>query len=580
MTWFAAILAAVQLAGVTGDTLKVRAFFDVNNAKVGDPLVLTIDFLGSADFAALHPPALSREVDKADWKLDDASAKTDTFRDARRLTYRVRPRREGVLWFPALEFEYAGSDGAKRIVRSNAIPVHAKPGADVVVAGMGEEEEVMPLPDGLELAAPPGLTDDELFAWRKACANPTADAFAAFDFPAAKMNEARCAIVEGDWRRAISVYSRLEWRIGQTPAIERGLVAALALRFRNAAAELPVWRQVGRPVLRYGWKGRAATVLGGVAAFVALFWLLGRMIRALACVALAALLALPANAQGADPFAEMEAMHRRMQQQMQQMMNLPMGGGIRMSFGGEERENVKIDASVAASKKELQVGDAFEFVLSLEYPKGNTVDQIQLAPSESFGLQVVGPAQNLPDAPGSNPSNTVKRMAFPVRYDVPFKGRLSFGVSGMVTGRQTRHGGRFSFTYSNSFETRTAPVDIDVKPLPSADQPKAFGGIIADRLRLTESVDIRSVETNDVVTITYRIEHDGYLPEDWMPEGAAYEWARSARDRNGRSAVEWRRYFVANGEKSTPRLDVVYYEPKTKRYRTATTPGTRLEYRK
>ena len=30
------------------------------------------------------------------------------------------------------------------------------------------------------------------------------------------------------------------------------------------------------------------------------------------------------------------------------MMNLPMGGGIRMSFGGEERENVKIDASCDA----------------------------------------------------------------------------------------------------------------------------------------------------------------------------------------------------------------------------------------
>ena len=573
------MLAAIQLAGVTGDALRARAFFDVNNAKVGDPLVLTVDFLGSADFASLHPPALSREVDRADWKLDDASAKTDTFRDARRLTYRVRPMREGVLWFPALEFEYTGLDGARRVVRSNTIPVHAKPGENVVVAGMAEDEEAMPMPDDLDTSAPAGLSDDELFAWRKARASPTADAFAQFDFPAARMNEARCAILEGDWRRALAVYSRLEWRIGQTPAIERGLVAALALRFQNPSSELPVWRQVGRPLLRHGWKGRAAAVFGGAAALAALFWLLGRAIRALACVALAALAVLPAAAQGMDPFAEMEAMHRRMQQQMQQMMNMTTGGGLSMTFGGGERESVKIGAGVATSKEELQVGDAFEFVLSLEYPKGNTVDQVQLAPSETFGLQVVGRPYNLPDAQSANPSNVVKRMAFPVRYDVPFKGRVTFGVSGMVAGRETRNGGRFSFTYSNSFETRTQPLDIDVKPLPSAGQPEGFGGIIADSLVLSERVDMESVETNDVVTITYRIEYDGYIPPEWMPDGAAYEWARTSRDRSGRAVAEWRRYFVAAGETSTPKLEVVYYEPRTKRYRTAVTHGTPIRYK-
>lgn len=575
----ALLLAAIQLAGVAGDSLRARAFFDVNNAKVGDPLILTIDFLGSADFASLHPPALSRAVSRADWKLDDASAKTDTFQDARRITYRVRPMREGVLWFPALEFEYEGSDGSKRLVRSNTIPVHAKPGADVVVAGMGEDEEAMPQPDELDVAAPPGLTDDDMFAWRKACAVPTADAFAEFGFPAAKMNEARCAILEGDWRRAISIYSRLEWSVGQTPAIERGIVAALALRFQNPAAELPVWRQVGRPILRHGWKGRAGIVFGGAFAFVAVFWLLGRIIRAIACVALVALVALPALAQARDPFAEMEEMHRRMQQQMQQMMAMPMGGGFSMSFGGEEQEAVRIEASVATSKTELQVGDEFEFLLSLEVPKGNTIDQIQLTPSETFGIQVTGPSQNLADARSANPSNVVKRMSFPVRYDVPFKGRLSFDVRGMVTGRRSSNGGRINFTFSNSFQTRSAPLDIEIRPLPSAGQPSGFGGIIAERLRFTESVDLKSVETNDVVTITYRMEHDGYLPDGWMPEGVAFEWSRSGRDRSGTSVAEWKRYFVATGAESTPPAEVIYYEPKTKRYLTVTLPGTRLAYR-
>ena len=247
-----AVLCAISLPGVTGSNLRTRAFFDANNVKVGDPLVLTVDFLGEAEFRNLHPPALSKAVDRRDWKLDDASAKTDTFRDARRLTYRIRPMREGVLWFPGLEFEYTGPSGERRTAKSNAVPVHAKGGAQVVVA------EMLEMDDG-GTAAPAIISDpgvpldgDSLFAWRMACAKPTADAFAAFGFPAAKLNEPSCAVREANWSRALGICRRLEWRVGQTPEIENVIVAALALRFDNPKAELPVWRQELRPVLRLG----------------------------------------------------------------------------------------------------------------------------------------------------------------------------------------------------------------------------------------------------------------------------------------------------------------------------------------
>ena len=182
------LLAVIELIGVAGGDLRARAFFDANNVKVGDPLVLTVDFIGDADFRSLHPPALAKSVSSRDWKVDDASAKTDTYRDARRLTYRVRPMREGVLWFPGLEFSYRGTDGSERMVRSNEIPVHAKRGAEVVVEGMGEDLNEMPRPAELvtELGSKPWGTDaaavgeDALFAWRKACTKPTADAFREF----------------------------------------------------------------------------------------------------------------------------------------------------------------------------------------------------------------------------------------------------------------------------------------------------------------------------------------------------------------------------------------------------------------
>ena len=572
-------LAAIQLVGVEGTDLRARAFFDANNVKVGDPMVLTIDFLGEAEFKDLHPPALAKAVGRKDWKLDDVSAKTDTFRDARRLTYRVRPMREGVLWFPALEFEYTGPDGSKRITRSNEIPVHAKGGAQVNMdAEMVEDANEMPTPPTLvgEFKVESlkfKVSDDLLFAWKKAMAKPTADAFAEFDFPEARMNEATCAIREGNWARAMKIYQKLEWATGQTPEIEKGMVAALALKYDNPAVELPVWRQVLRPLLRFGWKGRVGSVLGGFAALALVFWILGRSIRAVACVAVAVGCVTAADAQGL--FQQVEEQMERMRQQMQQSV----GGGFFSHFGEKvEREQVRITAAVATSKPVLQVGDPFEFIIALEYPKTASVGQIRMAPSESFGLVFTGQAQNLTDGKASNPSNVVKRLAVPARYDVPYKGKVVFSVEGMVSGRQTRNRGMFTMSFSNSFQCETPSLAINVKPLPSANQPKDFSGIISEGLRIHETCDVLAVETNDVVTITYRMFPKGYVPADFLPKGSAFEWMRQT-DREGRvQEIEYRRYFVADGAAKTPELVIPYYDPRTKTYKSAKTGGTSLKY--
>jgi len=569
------LAVAIQLNGVTGNGLRARAFFDANNVKIGDPLVLTIDFIGEADFRQLHPPALARCLNRKDWKLDDSSARTTTYRDARRLTYRVRPMREGVLWFPSLEFEYGDAAGvdAKRYVRSNEIPVHAKAGAQVVVAEMDEvANDEMPVAPELIADAAFGdasssLTDDQRFAWRRACANPSSAAFAEFDFPAARLNEASCSIREGNWARAMKIYSRLEWRIGQVGEIERGIVAALALRYDNPAVELPVWRQVGRPLLKFGWKGRVALVLGGFGAIAVVFWLLGRCIRAVACIAFV-LLALQAPAQ--DLFQQMEQEMQRMRQRMQSMSS-----GFSFGFGGNERrEPVKIAARLATSTTKLQVGENFEYVISLEAPKSSSIGQVQLSASQAFGMRVVGEVRNLTDGVSANPSNVVKRMAVPVRYDVPFKGPVSFVAEGMVSGRQTSRGGNFSFSFSNSFRCETAPIVINVKPLSTDGQPKDFSGIVAEGLRIHELPDILAVETNDVIQITYKMHTKGYVPAEFLPEGVAFEWGRNEQE----GVIEYRRFFVADGALTTPRLTVSYYDPRSKTYKRAETGGTPIKY--
>ncbi len=563
------LFAAIPLTGVVGDGLRTRAFFDANNVKVGDPLVLTLDFLGEADFAALHPPALAKAVSRADWKLDDASAKTETYRDARRLTYRVRPMREGVLWFPELEFSYVGSDGKSRGVRSNAIPVHAKRGAAVEVAELHGDEVTMPQPDALVTDF---RTDDaDLdFAWRKACARPTADAFAAFDFPEAKLNEARCATLAGDWKRALAVYSRLEWRIGQTPAIERGILAALAVRYANPLVELPVWRQVARPVLKYGWKGRILIVAGGALALVFLFWLAGRCIRRLASFAVV-FAALACPAQDADPFQQIRRVQR---QQMDEMMSLAFGEDGFPSARSAAQPRPKMRASVALSRDDLQVGDEFDYVLSLEVPKGLAIGQVNVVPVNAGDFAVVGRVANLTDGKSANPSNVVRRFSLPVRYDRPYRGRASFQLNVPYQAARTRQSGLFSFFSSSllNAKVQTPAVEVNVKPLPKEGQPADFSGIIATRLTLTETTDLRKVETNDVIRITYRMSFDGHLPEGWMPPGAAFEWGREG------DVAEWRRFFVADGTATTPKGEVVWYDAKRRAYRREPFGGTPIGY--
>lgn len=560
------LLAAIQLSGVVSGNLRARSFFDANNVKVGDPLKLTIDFIGEADFRELHPPALSKAVDPTDWKLDDISAKTDTFRDGRRLVYRVRPMRKGLLWFPSLAFEYAGKNGEKRQVVANAIPVHAKVGAQVVVDGMDEDQNKMPQPDPIVTALPASCADDGdlAFAWRKACARPSADAFAAFDFPEAKLNEAALAIQDGNWARALKLYRWLEWRIGQTPSVERGIVAALALRYDNPRVELPVWRQVGRPLLRYGWQGRVGLVVGTLTVLALVFWLVGRGIRAVACVGALLLFTIPASGQGL--FERMEEQMRQMQQRMNQAMGF--------SLGGESRAPVKVEATVKAEPESPQVGEPFNFIISLDAPKSCSIGQVSLQPSERFGFALTDRPRSLDEVPSANPSNVIRRLAVPVRYDVPFKGKLSFSIDGMITGRESRHGGRFSFTYSNSFQCETLPIDIEIRPLSTLDQPKDFSGIIADRMTLTELPDLIAVETNDVVTLTYRLRTDGYVPDGYLPEGAAFEWTKD----NDAGIIEYKRFFVADGTSQTPRLKIVYYAPATKSYHAVTAGGTVLKY--
>ena len=583
-----ALFSAVTLGGVTGEKLRARAFFDANNVKVGDPMTLTLDFIGEADFSQLHPPALSRELDAAVWRLDDRSAKTETFDNARRLTYRVRPLKAGVIWLEALEFEYTGKDGRVRKVTANPVPVHAREGEQVSVAGMDAAAEPAAAPPPLtELFGDEALDDDTRFAWRKAMAAPSADAFRAFAFPAGRLNEAAMAIAEGDSRRALAIYRRLEWRVGQTPEIERGIVAALAERYDNPAVELPVWRQVLRPVLRFAFWGRLVITLSALLALLLGWFVCGRVVRRLAVLALVALSASSAVADD-DPFSilqrQMEQMHQRVLQMQEEHQRLMSGAGGGFTFtlgGGEEERAVEIDVRLSTSCAAPQVGERFELLLEMEYPKDTTVENLRFEPSDWFGLKVAGETELRTAPAGTNAAVKTVCYAIPVRYDVPYRGELAITASGMASRRTSRNGGRMTFSVSTSFAKKSAPVTLDIRPLPTAGQPEDFSGIIADTVRAREILDQELVGTNDVIVLTYAVEHDGRVPQDYLPPGAAYEWRRiavslgkpggGARTRKSAPAplgeqVEWVRYFIADGAEVTPKVSFSYYSPADQQY--------------
>lgn len=574
-----AVLAAINLEGASGRDLKAVASFDANNVFVGDPVELSVDFTGDADFKSFHPPELSREVDRSEWRIDDESAKTETFRNGRRIKYRVRPLKEGVLVFPALEFSYEGQDaGGAKSVSTRPVPLRARRGAQVALAARDGAGDAMPKPDGIfvELLSQSSAPDGEtLFAWRKACASPSARAFAAFDFPEARCNEAACEILAGNWAKALSIYSTLEWRIGQTPAIERGMVAALALKTSNPDAELPMWRRALRPVLRFAWAGRLACLLAALAAIALVLVMAKRLVRSVACIA-AVFAAIEASA--ADPFAEMDRHFRQMQEQMRrnmEEMTMQFGGGaggFSFSMGGQPGEEVEIKASVKPDRRNLTAGEAFNFIVSLDMPKDCTIESQRLSCSQTTGLSQTGPSAALPDVAASATNRVVRRVAVPVRYDAPFKGIVSFSVEGSYAMRKRISRGRSFFGTSeihSGFTAEAPKVWMEVKPLSGEGQPPDFSGAVGTDFKMKQTADMYLVETNDVVKVEGLLEFNGYVP----PDALADEIERD----DGRIAI--RRYVVADGRADTGDFDFCWYDTAAKDYRRLKSRGMRLSYK-
>lgn len=569
----ASALTVIPLEGVVGNRLSSRVEFDAYNVNVGDPMILTVDFIGEADFGALHPPELSGFVDSSVWKVDDKSAKTDTYRDARRIIYRVRPIKEGNIEFPSLTFSYKHHlTGEMLEVSTLAIPVHSKKSSQVALSGLDDMNVSLPLPDGIivdlsksQWNSQSAIGEDELFSWRRACSLAKAEEFEKFNFPEARLNEAACEILAGNWARALSIYSSLEWKIGQTPAIERGIIAAIALKTSNPDAELPMWRRVMRPVLIHSWKGRALYTLGAVLVVAAVFFILKMILRIVVCFAVVVLLTQSAFA--IDPFAEFDRMHEEMMRRMNSMRMSSLGGGNVMSINGVEMDRPQIAAKVSIDKSELIVGETFNLLISIDAPKDCTLSQVRINPSRVVGLSGAGESENLTDEKSSVTNRVIKRISIPLRYDVPFKGDVAFTINGMCDRVISSRGFRSSF--STSFGAEAGSLAFEVKPLDGTITPDDYNGCIGERFTAHQRLNSYEVETNDVVVAMITVRGSNAF----IPENAFIN--EQGRDRN---AVIYKKLFRATGEAKTPDISFSYYSPTKKDFSRVTAKGVPLKY--
>ncbi|MBO7207670.1 MAG: hypothetical protein J6W10_08665, partial [Kiritimatiellae bacterium] len=268
-----------------------------------------------------------------------------------------------------------------------------------------------------------------------------------------------------------------------------------------------------------------------------------------------------------DIFEEMERMQEMMRREMNSMRPLGVPGSARMSVNGEAMSQPEITAKLVSDKTQLTVGETFNLIVSLDLPKDCTLSGIRLNSSRTLGLSSAGPSENLSDEPGRSSDRVVKRISIPLRYDVPFKGDVTFAISGMWERKFVR--GNFRSVSSSSFSANAGLLKMEVKNLEGVKAPGDYNGCVGVKFTAYQKPDVSEVETNDVVAVVVTVRCDGaFVPAD------AFE-SELGRDQN---TVVYKKLFRAAGETKTPDISFSYYDPAKKDFCRVVAEGIPLKY--
>ena len=504
--------------GAMGRDVSVTASLDASNCKAGDPMLLTVELSGDADLSLAHPPKLEPQVNAAGrkqpvFRLDDESVKTETLSSARRFVYRVRALRAGTFEFPPLEFAYYDLGKREYVVRrTDPIPIQISAAAQAALSGDDLSASAgMPMPDGFELdpqwaSSRPlfpsllgmfssGRRAENSFTWERAAAM-SARAKGEKDFAALAevykslvdggiengpvyMNLGTALLMAGKPYDALRAYSRAERWTGATPATMRGVRAAYARIYDTSDPGLPPERMVFRAFAYLTWDEWSlvlAGIFGLVVAAVALRMIVRRVARSRAAKAAASFALLLAAVMG-----------------------------VALSARGD---------SVSLSPRRPVVGGLCSLTLEIAAPEGKTLEQLHIdgLPNADTDAVEYGEIQSLPDRKDASEKKTYKRFLIPMRFLEPYTNRCSVVMSGMVVSRVSRGG--FTSQSMRNFASTLGSVEFRVSPLPEGSRPATFEGAVGTRFRLTQSVSTDKVRPGDLVTVTYRLAYDGYVPSN------------------------------------------------------------------
>lgn len=584
--------------GAIGSNVTVAARLDTNICTAGDPLVFTLAVAGANDPSLVHAPSIGDAVKTGGvFRVDASSVKSNLDGNRRVFTWRVRARKAGTVEFPSLPVAFFDvCSRTYRMLRTESIPVQVKAGAQVALGVSDDDADGdgdFPMPDGIDLDFPDSGT--AAFTFRRAVSlagravKPADFAEAAgayadylsqlpeeplarwsplgmgmFDRAAAGRMARHCAnlgalrLLGGDARGALAAYAQASAFAGDDASLLRGIRAACARLRNDPRADLPLPRMLFPFWYRMSLDVRIAVGIAAALALAFVWWIAGRLGRGGVLVAaMSLLLAQDAAAQWS----------------------------FRSSLGGRRGGSSEVKASVALVPSETVVGEPSSLVFSFDVENGVDVDQIRFGnlPDSSGGKVEYGELSRLPDVQSTVHGHVVKRVRLPVRFLVPFTGDIAPALAGFLVTRRG-NGTSFSFTSSVNFDTRCAPVRLEVGALPEEGRPADFSGAIGKNFSLRQRLTPSRVHPGDLVTAEYNLTFDGYFPTNVLPRieglGDVFK-AYGAKEvsRTG-SSVGWRQILVPLTPSATnaAALALDYYDVAAKRYATVRAPAVRLEF--
>lgn len=241
-----------------------------------------------------------------------------------------------------------------------------------------------------------------------------------------------------------------------------------------------------------------------------------------------------------------------------------------------------ITAAARAEPAEAVVGQPCSVIVELTMDKEHglediTVNGLPKAETEAVYSQI----ENLPDARTAD-GKVVKRFRVPARFTAPRDGDVAISVRCSSATRV--HTGSMSFTTKNESDVQAPPFRVKVNPLPEKGRPPAFSGAVGADFRLTQTLSSSRVHVGDIVTATYRLDHDGYFPSNSVPivedlsrEFKAYDVKQTEY---GPRHAAWTQILVPRTTEATNTAAVAlyFYNVQTKRYEVVRTPPRTLEF--